>query len=297
MRTVTFWMLTGIGGLALLLALRVWLTSEGRELSHWMMWQGFFASTVVISSVFAGLVGWRPEVRRVLLALYVPALVLSLLGGGTWGVVGYVMSQEKLSFTQALDTSLPLLVGSYLLALLIALVALILAWRYRPPVLSASPSLSVRADAPDNPYSPPSSALLPDRPKQASHPLGKAYLTALAVYTGLVLLIVLVLHQGQLSDPRGTLLLGFMLLPVLTGSTLLWGGPALQRWVLMLGTVSIGLLMVYAFQRSLAGDTVPGPVLFFLVLISGLQAWSYVRHRALIAAAESVSATPIRDEA
>ena len=29
MPTVTFWMLTGIGGLALLLALRVWLTPGG----------------------------------------------------------------------------------------------------------------------------------------------------------------------------------------------------------------------------------------------------------------------------
>lgn len=286
MRTATFWMLAGIGGLALLLALRVWLTPEGRELSHWMLLLGLLGSAAVISGVFAGLVGWRTEVRRVVLALYVPALVLSLLGGGTWGVVGHVMSLEKLPLAQALQTSMPLMAGSYLLALLSALVALLQAWRYRPPILAASPSLPVRPVAPDNPYSPPSSALLPERPKPASHPLGMAYLTALAIYAGLILFIVLVLRKGQLSDPRGLVLLGFMLLPVLTGSTLLWGGRSLQRWVLRLGTVSIGLLMVFAFQRSLAGDTAPGPVLFFLGLIAGLQAWSYVRHRALFAAVQ-----------
>jgi MFS family permease len=296
MRSLSFWLMVAIGAFALLLTLRVLPTIEGRELSHWMMTLGMFSGATLISLSFALVTlltpAGHPRAHSIILVLYVLALIASVIGGGMWGVVGHVMTSQKLALAEAFNLAqIPMLIF-YLLALGLLLGGLSYAVKLRrtgPPVAlplavtTAPLTASATPEGDFNPYQAPRSGAPGNIPKPSGHPLGKPYLVSHGLYGVALLIIVLILAAGgsDLASSGGLLLLAYMTLPMLNSALLLWSGRALQRVGLATGGLLIIAFIGYGLMRIGEGATVPRPVVLFSGLILLSLLWSYAKHRAL----------------
>jgi len=109
---------------ALSTALAIYTAPIGsRPLAHWAMTLGMFSSAATASWLFALLTAWRATDRLKLqlgiLVAYAACLLFSVIAGGSFGVVYYVMEAEKIDFAAAFDLAKTSILGGYAIALTI----------------------------------------------------------------------------------------------------------------------------------------------------------------------------------
>lgn len=105
MRTLNFILISAIGVFTLLLTLIAMPTLGERPLSHWALTMGMFSSASVVSLLYAAASLIPPTAHKksqtVVLATYFPTLVISVITGAFWGLVGHVMETQKTTFETA----------------------------------------------------------------------------------------------------------------------------------------------------------------------------------------------------
>lgn len=112
-----------IGVCALLLTIIALPTLGERALAHWALTVGAFFSALVISLLYVitALIAVKSHKasHTIILATYIPALVICSITGALWGIVGHLMETEKVDFYTAFSSIEFILYSGYALTVLI----------------------------------------------------------------------------------------------------------------------------------------------------------------------------------
>lgn len=98
-------------------------TLGDRPLSHWALNVGMFSSATLVSTIYSASVFISPSSHRksqlVILLSYFPALIISIITGSLWGLVGHVMETQNLGFKIAFEESGTMIYGGYSIVMLV----------------------------------------------------------------------------------------------------------------------------------------------------------------------------------
>ena len=123
MRPLNLSLISIIGACALLLTIIALPTLGERAPAHWALTVGALFSAVVISLfyVVTALIAAKSHKTShiIILATYIPALVIGSITGALWGIVGHLMETEKVDFNTAFSSIELILYSGYALTLLI----------------------------------------------------------------------------------------------------------------------------------------------------------------------------------
>ena len=289
MRSPIIWLMLSVCALSAVQSLRLLLSHSELALSHWMLQLGLFATAGLTSLSFVlitlAVPNSYPRGRVIVFLLYLLALFCSLITGAMWGVVGHMISSQRLPFAEATQYALwPLLIGAALtLALLFGALAYVMTLRREDIDTTSADALPANATWPINPYQPPRASLTVDLAAPARQKLGRLYAMSHGGYSLLLLLVVsvLALEGTNLTEPGSLFLLAYMTIPLLNNALLLWGSPVLRRVGLTVAALLLSGFIAYQWLRVSEGTAVPPPILAFTALIAGSIIWSYVKHRRL----------------
>ncbi len=129
MRTLNISLIATIGAFALLLTLIALPTLGERPLSHWAMSVGALASASAISLIYI-IISLMPKIdhkrsHSAVLYTYIPCLIISVITGSSWGLVGHAMETEKMNFETAFWYAENFIYGGYLFTATIFSITLI----------------------------------------------------------------------------------------------------------------------------------------------------------------------------
>lgn len=123
MRTLNLAIIAGVIAFALLLLCVAFPTFGERPLAHWALNVGAYSTVLMTSLIYLLIQLLAPtysnKTHAIILTTYILASATSLVGGGSWGVVGHVMETERVGFIAGLQAVIPILVILYSVTLII----------------------------------------------------------------------------------------------------------------------------------------------------------------------------------
>lgn len=123
MRAVNIVIISIVVAFALLLLCVALPTFGYRSNGAWALTVGASFTVLVTSLIYLLLQILTPAIsgklNAIILATYLPAVVLSVISGSFWSVVGHVMDTEGSGFTAALPAAFASLVASYSLTMIL----------------------------------------------------------------------------------------------------------------------------------------------------------------------------------
>lgn len=123
MRVINFGLISIVMALVLLLLCVAAPTLGNRPNAHWALHVGAYSTVLFTSFIYLLLQIRTPAApvkpNAIILATYIPAVILSAISGALWAVVGHVMDTEYVGLIAVLAPAIPSLVASYTLTLAI----------------------------------------------------------------------------------------------------------------------------------------------------------------------------------